>query len=381
MIDGELGLDWQSSVETSSFTAVNGNGYFVNTTSGSITITMPSSPSAGDSIGIIDYAGTASTNKIILTSSNNIEGTSAAKVVNYTRGAIRISYSDATQGWVVSGAANEGTSALNPNTSEVDFLVVAGGGGGGQDNGGGGGGAGGLRTSFGTSSGGGTSNESKFALSPGTTYTITVGLGGAASASGFNSSVVGGSVSVISTGGGRAGGQGVGNNGANGGSGGGGRYNGSGGSAVTTPVTQGYAGGNGLVQNSPPFAGGGAGGGGAGNVGTLNPGTSAWVGAGPGLSVSITGTSLTYAVGGNGTPQYPDLPAGGATPGAPNTGDGGDGAGRGGSYAAAGGSGIVVLRMPTANYSGTTTGTVTVDQSTVSGVTILKFTGDGTYTH
>jgi len=382
MIDGELGLDWQSSVETSSFTAVTGNGYFVNTTSGSITVTMPSSPIVGDSIGIIDYAGTASTNKIILTSSNNIEGASAAKVVNYTRGAIRISYSDVTQGWVVSAAANEGTSALNPNTSEVDFLVVAGGAGGGQDNGGGGGGAGGLRTSFGTSSGGGTSNESKIALSPGTTYTITVGPGGGAQTSGTNSSIVGGSISVISTGGGRAGGQGVGNNGADGGSGGGATPFGSGGAAVTSPVTQGYAGANGLTGSSNPYDDGGGGGGGAGGAGqTVTPNKYVWFGAGPGLPVSITGTSITYAVGGNGTPRYPDLPVGGATPGAPNTGDGGDGAGRGGSYAAAGGSGIVVLRMPTANYSGTTTGTVTVDQSTVSGVTILKFTGDGTYTH
>ena len=114
MIDGELGLDWQSSVETSSFTAVNGNGYFVNTTSGSITVTIPSSPTIGDSIGIIDYAGTAASNTIILTSSNNIQGSSDDKIVNYTRGALRITYADTTQGWVASAAANEGTSAINP---------------------------------------------------------------------------------------------------------------------------------------------------------------------------------------------------------------------------------------------------------------------------
>ena len=114
MIDGGLGLEWQSSVETSSFTAVNGNGYFVNTTSGSITVTMPSSPIVGNSIGIIDYAGTATSNTITLTSSNNIQGSSSNKNINYTRGAIRISYSDNTQGWVVTAAANDNTSALNP---------------------------------------------------------------------------------------------------------------------------------------------------------------------------------------------------------------------------------------------------------------------------
>jgi hypothetical protein len=36
--------------------------------------------------------------------------------------------------------------------------------------------------------------------------------------------------------------------------------------------------------------------------------------------------------------------------------------------------------MPTANYSGTTTGVPTVDSSTVAGTTILIFNGDGTYT-
>ena len=69
----------------------------------------------GDSIGIIDYAGTAASNTIILTSSNNIQGSSNDKIVNYTRGALRITYADVTQGWVASAAANEGTSALNPS--------------------------------------------------------------------------------------------------------------------------------------------------------------------------------------------------------------------------------------------------------------------------
>ncbi len=61
---------------------------------------------------------------------------------------------------------------------EADFLVVAGGGGAGGVNSGGGG-AGGLRTSFGSTSGGGASNESKFGVSLSTSYTVTVGAGGA----------------------------------------------------------------------------------------------------------------------------------------------------------------------------------------------------------
>jgi len=66
-----------------------------------------------------------------------------------------------------------------------------------------------------------------------------------------------------------------------------------------------------------------------------------------------------------------------------NTGSGGGGSGQG-SYqdylgiGGAGGSGVVVFRMPTESYSGVTTGnpTVTTDGSD----TILTYTGSGTYT-
>jgi hypothetical protein len=43
-----------------------------------------------------------------------------------------------------------------------------------------------------------------------------------------------------------------------------------------------------------------------------------------------------------------------------------------------GGSGIVILRMPTTKYSGTTTGSPTV--TTDGSDTILQFTGSGSYT-
>jgi hypothetical protein len=57
-------VTWDTTAKTSGFTAVSGNGYFVNTTSASITVTLPASPSAGDIVGIKDYANTADTNNI-----------------------------------------------------------------------------------------------------------------------------------------------------------------------------------------------------------------------------------------------------------------------------------------------------------------------------
>ena len=74
---------WQS-VQTSAFSAVTGKGYFVNTTSGAITVTLPSSANVGDAIAIVDYAGTFATNNITLTSSLNIEGGTDDKTLKTT---------------------------------------------------------------------------------------------------------------------------------------------------------------------------------------------------------------------------------------------------------------------------------------------------------
>ena len=43
LIDGSLGTDWQAAPKTADFTAVAGEGYFVDTTSAAITVTLPSS--------------------------------------------------------------------------------------------------------------------------------------------------------------------------------------------------------------------------------------------------------------------------------------------------------------------------------------------------
>jgi len=58
-------VDWQA-VKTSDFTAVAGQGYFINTTSGVVTVTLPASASIGDTIAIKDYAGTFATNNLTI---------------------------------------------------------------------------------------------------------------------------------------------------------------------------------------------------------------------------------------------------------------------------------------------------------------------------
>ena len=135
---------------------------------------------------------------------------------------------------------------------------------------------------------------------------------------------------------------------------------------------QGYDGGQGTSGG-----GYGAGGGGAAGPGTTTLSGNTVLG-GPGLAVSIKGgSSFTYAAGGRGgrevSPNDP-VPSGAA-----NTGTGGDGRQDGtNASGGAGGSGVVILRMPTVKYSGTTTGSPTV---TTDGTdTILTYTSSGTYT-
>src|SRR5210317_29553 len=88
-------VDWDTTAKTASFTAVSGNGYFVNTTSGAITLTLPASPSAGDIVAVSDYAGKVSTNNItIARNSTNINGASSDQLINRNNSGITLVYVD-----------------------------------------------------------------------------------------------------------------------------------------------------------------------------------------------------------------------------------------------------------------------------------------------
>jgi len=237
-------IKWITTPKTAGFTAISKEGYFVNTTSAAITVTLPSSPTAGDEVSIVDYAGTANTNNITITSSDNINGSSDDVFIDYERGGVSMVYVDATQGWIAYNATNENNTALATTPLEINYLVVAGGGGAGWDNGGGGG-AGGLRTSYGTDSGGGASAETPLTLDLSTNYQVTVGSGGSGGTSSTQGSNGNNSVfaSVTSIGGG-GGGSGVSGkeSGLDGGSGGG-RRRATSGTAGSGTANQGFDGG------------------------------------------------------------------------------------------------------------------------------------------
>jgi len=370
-------VNWDTTPKTTSpVTAVSGNGYFINTTSGAITVNLPATPAAGDIVAIADYANTSATNNITVgRNGSKIDGENKDAVIYVNGQVYTLVYVDSTEGWKTVGqtynqielpafiVATGGTVTTSgcgnfkihtftgPGTftvcsvgnaagsNSVSYVVVAGGGsGGGEINNGygsGGGGAGGYRE--------GKVSSDPYSASPlattglpvsATSYPITVGGGGAAKVAPISSAGASGSNSVFSTitsagGGGGGAGPNCGINAGAGGSGGG-SY-GSGGApkvgAGNTPPTsppQGNTGGNGV--NNPNYAGGG--GGGATSVGGNGVGTSipAQIGGagGTGATTSISGSPTTYAGGGGGGVYY-SSPSNTGPGGAGGSGGGGKG--------------------------------------------------------
>ena len=95
------GTSWQA-VKTSTFTAVAGEGYFVNTTSGVITMNLPAG-TIGDEIVFIDYAGTFDSNTFTIAAngSEKINGSTDDLTVSVERAANTLVYTDGTQGWLL----------------------------------------------------------------------------------------------------------------------------------------------------------------------------------------------------------------------------------------------------------------------------------------
>jgi hypothetical protein len=367
-------VEWQSVFTgdgSTGLTAVAGRGYFIDTTSGTVTVTLPASPKIGDIVQLKDYARTWGTNAVSIASAK-FDGTSKTSIFSTEGQTVTLVYMDGTKGWslvnedtttdlsisyiVATGGTvttsgdykihtftGDGcfvvtTAGIGAAPSVVDYLVVAGGAGGANvgtgSGGGGGGGAGGFRESHSTCNSG-CYTASPLATPTGitvttTTYPITVGGGGAAVGS-VSPAVRGndGSPSIFSTitsaGGGGGGAE---FNpikpGAQGGSGGGAAYCGAGGTGNTPPTSppQGNPGGSSVPNGAPGY--GAAGGGGAGANG--GSGTSGCGGdGGAGVTTSISGSSTAYAGGGAGSSWAGSPTTGGTGGGGPAVGGPGPG--------------------------------------------------------
>ena len=417
-------VNWQTgSLKTSTFTAADGEGYFVNSGS-AITMNLPAG-SAGAIVAVSDYARNFATYNLTISAngSEKIGGVADDAVLNTDGQAATFVYVDSTKGWVnVQNAEDTKTGIVptliaatggtittsgdykihtftGPGTFQVtagagpiaiaDYMVVAGGAAGGNNLSGGGGG-GGFRESV-PSPAAWTASP---LANPGGglntiigSYPITVGAGGAV-APGTDVSGNAGTSSVFSTitaNGGGGGGGGCYSPGPNaagvpGGSGGGtSGYSPpalAGGSGNTPPVSppQGSNGGGG-GGGGPSYPAGG--GGGATAVGGTAPNTCSPGQAGGAGAQTQIDTNNYYYSGGGGGGSYIHSPAGGAG----GLGGGGGGgvcspgsAGAGGGTArATGGAGTV--GGPSSNSQGGAGGTNTGGGGGGSGHTSGNATG------
>ena len=357
----EGSVNWQTgSLKTTTFTAVSGEGYFINQGS-AITMNLPAG-SAGAIVAVSDYARNFGTYNFTVSpnGSEKIGGIAADATLNINGQAATFVYVDSTKGWInvqnaedtetglapfinASGGTvttsgdfkihtftgpgtfavcNVATTSPAPGNNTVSYMVVAGGGGGAGPAGlyGGGGGAGGFRE-------GRCNSIDSYSASPlvanaptnaivvtATSFPITVGGGGAVRTDG-NPSVFS---TITSTGGGKGGATYPPSIAAGSGGSGGGLGNwpsgpGAGGAGNTPPTTpqQGHNG-------AAPGGIGGGGGGGATAVGSGGPTPQNGGPGGAGATTSITGSPVAYAGGGGGAAWK-------ATGGTGGTGGGGNG--------------------------------------------------------
>ena len=93
------GFTWNSADITGNTTLIKGTGYFVNTSGGAVTLTLPASPNRGDTVKIIDLGSAATNNITVARNSEKIQGLSEDMTVSTDEAAFGLVYSGSTNGW------------------------------------------------------------------------------------------------------------------------------------------------------------------------------------------------------------------------------------------------------------------------------------------
>ena len=88
--------------KSSSTSVSSGGKVIIDTSATAIIVTLPSSPSTGDEVRIIDGTGNASTNNITVDrNGNNIMGSGDNLVIDIDRAGIGLVYYNAGNGWIL----------------------------------------------------------------------------------------------------------------------------------------------------------------------------------------------------------------------------------------------------------------------------------------
>jgi len=90
------------SIITGNTNAASGNYYFVDTSGGVVTLTLPTTALLGDTIRVIDMSGTFDTNNLtVARNSHKIQRDAADLTVDTEGAAFDLVYSNATNGWLL----------------------------------------------------------------------------------------------------------------------------------------------------------------------------------------------------------------------------------------------------------------------------------------
>lgn len=96
----KYGQTW--SVQSSGFTATAGGRYFCDTGSVAFTMTLPGSPTLGDTIAVIDYSGTFNARNLTVgRNGNKIQRISDDMTVSTNGAAFTLVWSGSTNGWLM----------------------------------------------------------------------------------------------------------------------------------------------------------------------------------------------------------------------------------------------------------------------------------------
>jgi len=91
-------IRWQ--ISSANFQANKGEGWFVDTSGGAVTVTLPASAQIGDSVRIIDLVGTFDTNNCTINrNGHNIMGLAQDLTLSVEHQGIGLVYANATYGW------------------------------------------------------------------------------------------------------------------------------------------------------------------------------------------------------------------------------------------------------------------------------------------
>ena len=96
----ETDFTWET--KTSAFNVASSRGYFVDTSGGAVTATLPASPSAGDTVRFIDLSATFDSNNLtVARNSKKIQGDASDMTVATERAGFALVFSGDTQGWLL----------------------------------------------------------------------------------------------------------------------------------------------------------------------------------------------------------------------------------------------------------------------------------------